>query len=166
MPRRATKQDANRHERLTREVLKQFRLIYGAVQRHFRTIERRCGLSGAQAWILCELARVPSLGVTDLARRMSVHQSTASQLVEKLVRSGYVERAAHSGDRRRVSLRLTRRGLSLTRRLPEPAEGVLPRALDTLSDAALRILQVNLARLVSQLQTRRAHDAQQPIGRS
>jgi DNA-binding MarR family transcriptional regulator len=155
----------DRHEHLTREVLQQFRLIYGAVQRHFRTIERRCGLSGAQAWIICEIARVPSLGVTDLARRMSVHQSTASQLVEKLVRSGYVERAAHSADRRRVRLRLTRRGVSLARRLPEPAEGVLPRALDTLPDAALRVLQMNLSRLVSQLQTRRAHDAQEPIGR-
>ena len=146
------------HERLTLEVLRQFRLVYGAVHRHFRAIERRCGLSGAQAWMLRELARAPSLGVTDLATRMSVHQSTASQLIEKL------ERAAHKEDRRRVRLRLSRRGLALTARLPQPAEGVLPRALGMLPDAALRALRVNLARLISQLQTRRAQDAQSPLG--
>ena len=110
------------HERLTLEVLRQFRLVYGAVHRHFRAIERRCGLSGAQAWMLRELARAPSLGVTDLATRMSVHQSTASQLIEKLVRAGYVERAAHKEDRRRVRLRRAadRHPLSHTRGLRSP----------------------------------------------
>jgi len=152
------------HERLTLEVLKQFRLVYGAVHRHFRAIERHCGLSGAQAWMLRELTRAPSLGVTELAARMSVHQSTASQLIEKLVRAGYVERAAHKEDRRRVRLRPSRRGLALAARLPQPAEGVLPRALGMLPDASLRALRINLARLTSHLQTRRAHDAQAPLG--
>jgi DNA-binding MarR family transcriptional regulator len=149
-----------RHELLTVEVLKQFRLVYGAVHRHFRAVERRCGLSGAQAWILRELARTPSLGVSELATRLSVHQSTASQLIEKLVSSGHVERVAHEVDARRVQLHLTRKGMACVRRLPEPAEGVLPRALGRLPAASLRALNVNLARLTTQLQTRRSRDAQ------
>lgn len=152
------------HGALAIEVLRQFRVVYGAVHRHFRAVEQRCGLSGAQAWLLRELARSPLLGVTDLATRMSVHQSTASQLIEKLVRAGFVERAAHEEDKRRVRLRLTRRGRSLAQRLPQPAEGVLPRALGKLSRPSLRALQSNLARLISQLQTRRAQDAQAPLG--
>ena len=156
---------ASRHDSLSLDVLKQFRLIYGAVHRHFRAVERRCGLSGAQAWMVRELARVPSLGVSELAKRMSVHQSTASQLVEKLVRAGFVERATHGEDRRRVKLQLTRRGSACARRLPPPAEGVLPRALDTLSDASLRALRAHLAELISLLQTRRAQDARAPLGK-
>jgi len=155
---------ATRHESLTLEVLQQFRLVYGAVHRHFRAIEKQCGLSGAQAWILRELARTPSLGVSDLATRLSVHQSTASQLIEKLVTSGHVERIAHDTDARRVQLHLTRKGMSCMRRLPQPAEGVLPRALSRLSSASLRALKVNLAQLTTQLQTRRDRDAQSPLG--
>jgi DNA-binding MarR family transcriptional regulator len=149
-----------RHEILTLEVLKQFRLVYGAVHRHFRAVERQCGLSGAQAWILRELDRTPSLGVSELATRLSVHQSTASQLVEKLVSSGHVERVAHRVDARRVHLHLTRKGTACVRRLPEPAEGVLPRALGRLPAASLRALNVNLARLTTQLKTRHDRDAQ------
>jgi DNA-binding MarR family transcriptional regulator len=146
------------------EVLKQFRVIYGAVNRQFRVVEREHGLSGAQAWLMCELAGAPSLGVTDLAARLSLHQSTVSQLIEKLVRSGYVERATHAVDRRRVRLRLTRRGTTLARRLPRPAEGVLPRALDQLPDAALKSLRVTLTRLIAHMQMRRARDGHSPMG--
>jgi len=153
-----------RHELLMLEVLKQFRLVYGAVHRHFRAVERRCGLSGAQAWVLRELARSPSLGVSDLGSRLSVHQSTASQLVEKLVTSGHVERIAHGVDGRRVRLNLTRKGASCVRRLPQPAEGVLPRALVRLPAASLRALNTNLARLTTELQTSRSRDAQSPLG--
>ena len=141
-----------RHELLTVEVLKQFRLVYGAVHRHFRAVERRCGLSGAQAWILRELARTPSLGVSELATRLSVHQSTASQLIDKLVRSGFVERVGHALDRRRVHLRLSRRGVALTQRLPRPSEGVLPTALDRLPDASLRALRTQLSRLIARME--------------
>lgn len=161
--RRRTVSAATRHEELTLEVLKQFRLVYGAVHRHFRAIENRCGLSGAQAWMLSELAQAPLLSVNELAIRLSVHQSTASELIDKLVRSGYVERTADEVDRRRVRLRLTRRGATLARRLPQPAEGVLPRALGRLPDASLRALHANLERLIAQLQRRQARDARSLI---
>jgi DNA-binding MarR family transcriptional regulator len=120
-------------------------------------------LSGAQAWILRELARTPSLGVSELATRLSVHQSTASQLVEKLVSSGHVERVTHDLDARRVQLHLTRKGAACARRLPQPAEGVLPRALSRLPAASLHALNANLARLTTQLQTKRSRDAQSPL---
>jgi DNA-binding MarR family transcriptional regulator len=154
-----------RHERLVLEVLRQFRQVYGAVHRHFRAVERQCGLSGAQAWILSELAPRPSLGISALATRLSVHQSTASQLIEKLVSSGHVKRVAHEADARRVQLHLTRKGMACVRRLPQPAEGVLPQALGRLTAASLRSLNVNLARLTTLLQTRRSRDAQLLLAR-
>jgi len=152
------------HGALMLDVLKKFRVIYGAVNRQFRVVERKHGLSGAQAWLVCELAGAPSLGVTDLAARLSVHQSTVSQLIEKLVRSGHVERASHAMDRRRVRLRLTRRGKTLARRLPRPREGVLPKALDQLPDASLRSLRITLAQLIAHMQMRRARDGSSPMG--
>jgi DNA-binding MarR family transcriptional regulator len=164
MTRRTSSRTAARDARTRLEVLRQFRQIYAAVHRHFRVVERRCGLSGAQAWMLRDLARSPQLGVSELATRLSVHQSTASQLVDKLVRAGHVERTASSVDRRRVRLRITPKGAALVRRLPRPAEGVLPRALAMMSTTGLRSLRGNLARLISHLQTRRSQDAGAPMG--
>jgi hypothetical protein len=56
--------------------------------------------------------------------------------------------------------------MSCIRRLPQPAEGVLPRALSQLPASSLRALNVNLARLTTRLQTRRSRDAQAPLGQT
>ena len=74
------------------EVLQQFRVIYGTMRQYFRTIEQCCGLPGSQMWILQEVERTPSIGVTELAQRLGIHQSTCSQLVEKLVGQHYLEK--------------------------------------------------------------------------
>jgi DNA-binding MarR family transcriptional regulator len=151
-------------ERLTLDVLRQFRLVYGAVHRHFREVERRCGLSGAQAWMLREISLHPDIGVTELAARLAIHQSTTSQLVNKLVRQRHVSRSSPSHDRRRVGLRVTRSGARVVRCLPRPAEGVLPHALEGMPTRSLRQLRSQLSLVVSHLETRRAADARAHLG--
>src|ERR1700722_19554262 len=59
--------DPLRHKKLTLDVLKQFRLIYGSVRHHFRQIEETCGVSGSQLWMLHELQKAPGMGVTEVA---------------------------------------------------------------------------------------------------
>ena len=93
------------------DVLQQFRLIYGSMRRHFRLVEERCGMSGSQMWVLQEVQRSPSIGIGELAERMGVHQSTCSQLVEKLVAQGCLDKRKMKDDQRRVGLQLTGRGL-------------------------------------------------------
>ena len=60
-------------------VLQEFRLIFKSVRTHFRSVEKFAGVSGAQVWMLSEIRRSPGLRVNDLARAMSIHQSTASK---------------------------------------------------------------------------------------
>lgn len=60
----------------------------------------------------CARRRAPST-VGDVARFAGVEHSTASRLVERAVRAGYVERAA---DGRRAALLLTARGEELRER--------------------------------------------------
>ncbi|MCM8611969.1 MAG: MarR family winged helix-turn-helix transcriptional regulator [Candidatus Accumulibacter sp.] len=57
-------------------------------------------------WILQEVQRLPGLGVTDLAALLAIHQSTCSQLVEKLVARGYLIKTRRHEDQRRVGLHL------------------------------------------------------------
>ncbi|HBZ08040.1 MAG TPA: MarR family transcriptional regulator, partial [Massilia sp.] len=65
-------------------VLRQFRIVFNAVKNHFRQVERDAGLGGAQLWALSVIAQSPGIGVTDLARALDIHQSTASNLVRAL----------------------------------------------------------------------------------
>ena len=133
------------------DVLQQFRVIYGSMRRHFREVEERCGLSGSQMWILQEVERTPGLGVSELAMRMGVHQSTCSLLVDKLVARGYLLRSRQQADQRRVGLQLAVEGSAALAALPGPAEGVLPEALAALPEVALKTLYINLSELVQHL---------------
>jgi DNA-binding MarR family transcriptional regulator len=151
------------HRHLTLRVLRQFRILYGSVRRHSSQVRKSSGLSGSQAWILHELAATPGLGVSVLAERLSVHQSTMSQLVGKLQRGGYVHKDRMRDDQRRVGLYLSRKGTQAVGRTPRPAEGVLPSALSSLSNASLRRLHVDLARLIRRLDVRRADDAKRVL---
>ena len=137
---------------LSLDVLQQFRVIYGTMRQYFRLIEQCCGLPGSQMWILQEVERTPAIGVTELAQRLGIHQSTCSQLVERLVGQGYLEKQKAATDRRRVGLVLALSGQALIARLPGPAEGVLPAALASLPEVALKTLNINLSELIKHLQ--------------
>ena len=152
-----------RHKQLTLEVLKQFRLIYGSVRHHFREVEQTCGVSGSQLWMLHELQSAPGIGVSDLAHRLSIHQTTCSQLVEKLVSRGYVEKTRSEEDQRRVGLRITRSAAKVLKDAPGPAEGLLPQALMRLTDATLQSLTTQLGKLIDGLQLQDERAADKPL---
>lgn len=132
-------------------VLQQFRVIYGSMRQYFREVEERCGLSGSQMWILQEVQRTPGLGVTELASRMGIHQSTCSLLVEKLVSKSCLTRSRRHQDQRRVGLCLARDGIKAIEALPGSAEGVLPEALAAIPEVALNTLYINLSELIRHL---------------
>lgn len=145
------------------EVLRKFRLIYGSVKQHFREVEKACGISGSQLWILRDIAASPGTGVSRLAERLSIHQSTCSLLVEKLVGAGLISKTRSTADQRRVGLEITRAGKQLLKIAPGPAEGMLPDALRQLPEVALKTLQVNLDQLISHLTTHNETDAEKPL---
>lgn len=141
--------DSLRKQRRMLDVLEQFRVIVRSVRRHYLAVERRAGLSGAQLWALSEVAARPGLEVGQLARAMSVHQSTASNLVRRLHALGLVRRQRRGRDQRHVQLFTTPRGAKLLGRAPRPAIGVLQQALSELPRERLNELHRALSRLVS-----------------
>lgn len=145
------------------QVLKKFRLIYGSVRQHFRDIERRCGVSGSQLWILQEVARSSGLGVSELAERLSIHQSTCSQLVEKLTARGLLLKSRSREDQRRVGLSLTPEAERTLRKAPGPAEGLLPEALGRLTPETLANLDLTLSQLIEQLRGSDEKFAERPL---
>ncbi len=144
-------------------VLRQFRVIYGTMRHYFREVEERCGLSGSQMWVLQEVQRSPGLGVTELSRRLGIHQSTCSQLVDKLVARGCLAKTRRREDQRRVGLCLASDGISAIAALPGPAAGVLPEALSAMPEVALKTLHINLVELIRHLPGRDESFADMPL---
>ena len=50
---------------LSVQVLKKFRIIFGSVRQHFREVEKTCGVTGSQLWILQEVAVFIAVGGKD-----------------------------------------------------------------------------------------------------
>ena len=163
VPIRLVERDETDHQRRALAVLKQFRLIYGSARRQFRQIEEACGVSGSQLWLMQEIATAPAIGISDLAHRLSIHQTTCSQLVEKLVARGYVIKTRSREDQRRVGLALSAAGQRVLASAPGPAVGVLPEALLALSDTTLHTLAVQLQKVVAELHLPDENAAEKPL---
>jgi MarR family transcriptional regulator, organic hydroperoxide resistance regulator len=151
------------NKQLTIQVLKKFRIIYGSVRQQFREIEKTCGVTGSQLWLMQEITNAPGIGISELAECLSIHQSTCSQLVEKLVARKLVVKERSKEDQRRVGLRLTEEAMQLIGKAPGPAEGVLPEALNELPVSVILSLDASLEKVISQLQLRDDRLANRPL---
>lgn len=141
---------ARRRESAAR-VLRQFRIVFNAVKSHFRAVEKKAGVAGAQLWALSVIHESPGLGMNDLAAAMDVHQSTASNLVRALAERELVVVRKNAADRRTVQLHVLAAGVRVLRRAPGPFAGVLPAALADLDPRTLKRLEQDLAKLIATL---------------
>jgi DNA-binding MarR family transcriptional regulator len=85
--------------------------------------------------------------VTDLATHLGVTKQAASQLVDELVRKGYVERRPHPGDARARLVVLTERGWACTRAAEEAAAEAVQGWADVLGEREVRVLCDRLVRI-------------------
>ena len=129
------------------EALAKFRQVINFNKRHFRQVEKLTGISGTLVWVLAILRQSPGLRVSELAEIMAIHQSTTSNLLDKLQSRNLIERDRSTDDQRVVRLYLTRSGEALVKRVPQPAHGLLQEALHKLPSPALQ----GLNRLLDQL---------------
>jgi len=146
-----------------REILKNFRIAFRSVQQHSHWVESQCGVSGAQLWAMWELLLAPGLKVSELSRSMAIHQSTASNLLDKLEKKGLVQRERRGPDQRVVRLFLTSDGLEVINRAPRPAQGVLIDALSRLPDSVLENLGQGIELLVAQINMKDEKAAMEPL---
>lgn len=161
LPIASNRDDSRRDEAMA--VLQQFRFIFKSVKKHFQSVERETGVSGSQLWALAQIAAAPGTRVTELAQALVVHQSTASNLVDKLVQRQLVRRERTSSDQRVVRLHLTPRGKAIVAKAPRPFEGVLPDALMRLPHADLRALDAMLKTLAQLMRVRDASGRRTPL---
>jgi len=158
--------DASGTQHSALETLKLFRIIFKSANRHFHEIEKAVGIGGASLWALAEIAEKKDLTVSGLAKAMSIHQSTASNLMEKLESTAYVARTRSADDRRVVYLSLTDKGRDALAKAPPPYRGILPDALMRLDPESIEALNKQLTALIAGMERKHDKGAFEPLGKS
>ncbi|BCO08722.1 hypothetical protein GF1_10980 [Desulfolithobacter dissulfuricans] len=142
-----------RHQRM-QNITKQLRVVFRAVQAHSKTVERQCGLSSAKLWMMWELFASPGLKVSELAKALTIHPSTCSNMLDQLEDKGFVRRDRSKIDQRAVHLYLTEEGAKVLAKAPRPAQGTLSDALEHLSDDNLIHLEEGLNKLIDAMKVK------------
>lgn len=152
-------------EKITQEqaVTQQLRIIFKAVQAHSKTVEKACGLSSAQLWMLYEVSEAPGVKVSQLAKTLAVHPSTCSNMLDKLEVKELISRDRSKTDQRSVHLYITEMGKVLLTNAPVPPQGKLSEALERLSVEQIQKLQSGLEDLITGLQVKDDNQGLTPI---
>ncbi|WP_338845141.1 MarR family transcriptional regulator [Massilia sp. W12] len=116
-------------------------------------VEKRCGVTGAQLNVLQELQQEPGMRVGDLAQKLAIHQSTASNLIDGLEKRGLINKMREESDQRVVRLQLSESAQTLLQNSPLQARGLLSQALLQMDDDSLEQLNNGLVSLMSAMES-------------
>jgi DNA-binding MarR family transcriptional regulator len=105
------------------------------------------GITGPQLWALKIVSQHAGLPLGDLSRKMYLHPSTVTGVVDRLEDKGYVVRDRDSVDRRVVRVKLTPAGQDLAAKAPNPIQGKMIYGLMKLSENELNIIYESVRRL-------------------
>lgn len=125
-------------------IIKQLRIMFRAVQAHSRSVEKTCGLSSAQLWMLYEVSLSHGIKVSELASILSIHRSTSSNMLDKLEKKNLISRDRSKLDQRSVHIYITEQGKDLLAQAPSPPEGQLSNTLSKLTSEQLTNLETSL----------------------
>lgn len=134
------------------KTLQAFRTIFGSARVHDADVRRTASVSGSQLWALSEIARSTGMSVNALSKRMALHQTTASNLVNALVERKLIRRVRDGTDQRVVQLHVATEGRRMLERAPGPHAGLLVDALRHLNATQLAQLRRGLEMLVAVMQ--------------
>ena len=153
----------SKQEVMAKSIVQNIRVVVRTIQAHSRSIEKQCGVSGVQLWAMWELFSHPGQKVSDLSKALSIHQSTASNMLDKLEHKDLIRRDRGGPDQRVVQLYLTEKGTELLSNAPRPARGAVRDALMRMNAEELQQLEAGLEALIRQLPDSATSAALKPI---
>ncbi|WP_455201264.1 MarR family winged helix-turn-helix transcriptional regulator [Kaarinaea lacus] len=150
-------------DEIAKTIVQDLRIVVRTIQAHSRWVEKQCGVSSVQLWAMWELFASPGQKVSDLSKALSIHQSTASNMLDKLEEKNLIKRDRSGPDQRVVKLFLTKQGSDLLSVAPRPAQGAVQDALKSMSDQELTSLKTGLDALINQMAVSEEGAALKPI---
>jgi DNA-binding MarR family transcriptional regulator len=130
------------------EIMQSLRRIFKAIQDYSHEVSEKFGITGPQLWALKTISQNESLSLSDLGKRMYLHPSTITGVIDRLEKKGYVTRNRDQVDRRVIYVQLTAEGKRLAKRAPNPAQGKMIYGLINLKRRELNLIYNSAQKLV------------------
>ncbi len=121
------------------------------IRQDFRRRAQAHGLTQSQWSALAQLHREPGLTQATLAERLEVHPVTVTQLLDRLIKSGWVRRETHEQDRRAMRVYLDAKAEPLIAELTRLGAETREHALAGISPEQRKQLEALLAQVKSNL---------------
>ncbi len=97
-------------------------------------------LSKSELFTLLQVERNGEIIMSQIADYINISMSTATGIVERLVKQGFIERNRNDSDRRIVTIRLTAEGKILAENIKSKIFGVAKLLLDSMTEEEQEIL--------------------------
>lgn len=130
------------------EIMQSLRRIFKAIQDYSHEVSEKFGITGPQLWALKTISQNESLSLSDLGKRMYLHPSTITGVIDRLEKKRYVTRVRDQVDRRVIYVQLTAEGKRLAKRAPNPAQGKMIYGLKNLKRRELNLIYDSVQKLV------------------
>ncbi|MEX0988497.1 MAG: MarR family transcriptional regulator, partial [Bacteroidales bacterium] len=137
----------------TTEILIKVRKIVRSINLESKKIQKEYGVSIPQVLCLHFLHNSPNFQATqgDIRKFLNLNSSTASGIIQRLEKKGFVARLPKSGDKRVVNITLTSDGEEHLSKIPSLLHEQLSEKLQELHKDKLLLLEQGLDTLVTLL---------------
>lgn len=133
------------------QVLKAIRRVIRATDLHSRHVTRTAGLTSSQL-ILLKVVRDQKVStLSEIASSISLSQATLTTILDRLEKSGLVQRERSELDKRKVSVRLTAAGKKVLELAPEPLQDTFIRQFSALQEWERNMILSSLQRVAEMM---------------
>ncbi len=130
------------------EIMQSLRQIFRAIQDYSQEVSKEFGITGPQLWALKIISGEGPLSLGKLTKKMYLHPSTVSGVVDRLEKKRYVLRGRGQNDRRLVTVALNPKGRRLVEKAPNPIQGKMVHGLRKLEARKLNSIYSAIQKLV------------------
>ncbi len=104
--------------------------------------------------ILKSIHENPNFSQNDIGKILFKDNASITRIIQLLVKSGYITRSTHADDRRRVQLRLTEKGKTVTKDVHQIALDNRAKALKNVDPAHLQEIKAILEQIIQNCSTK------------
>ncbi len=141
----------NNHADHCQKLLVNLRKITRAIDLHSKDLKRKFGLTVPQLVILQEVANRGRISVTVLAREINLSQATVTDIVNRLVKNGFLEKNRSSTDKRRVTITPLEKCFHTLEKAPPPLQETFTNKFGRLQEWEQLMLLSSLDRIVDMM---------------
>jgi DNA-binding MarR family transcriptional regulator len=124
----------NTYQGRYRDILISLRKIIQATDLHSRSLSKTFGLTGPQLVILEAVSNHEHISVTGLAKSISLRQATVTDIINRLVKKGYIVKRKSEQDKRQVRISLSEQGIKVLDQAPPPLQETFIERFSNLAD--------------------------------